>query len=395
MKVPDERLDRYGGWREVQAKATGFFRVQEVAGRWWFITPEGNGFISMGMNHLDLNVLKYPDNIHIWRERYGGSEERYIQEGIAQPLREWGFNTIGWTEETVAGEWMNPKTLIRHSPEWSHRQYQLAGMPYCHGLHFADIEDFGTNPHYPDVFSQDFQLWADYVARKSCVDMADDPLLIGYFMCPRPAFERQSPGSWADGLDLSDENDRKTLHETVLKYYQVVTESIRRYDSHHMILGNRFNSPSGTVDWCLEIAKDYVDVILANWWMSDLAGVTGTLDRWHELTGKPILIADSAFLAPTALRPTGSGPSFLPSQRARGEAYQRFATEALSTPYVLGWHWCAYIENRVRKSGLKSYLDEPYWDCVDLVREFNNQRLYSVVSGVLGTGRDEREKLDD
>ena len=23
-------------------------------------------------------------------------------------------------------------TLIRHSPEWSHRQYQAAGMPCCH-----------------------------------------------------------------------------------------------------------------------------------------------------------------------------------------------------------------------------------------------------------------------
>jgi hypothetical protein len=67
MRVPSEGLDEYGGWKGVQAEATGFFRVQEIAGRWWLITPEGNGFISMGMNHLDLNVLKYPDNVHIWR----------------------------------------------------------------------------------------------------------------------------------------------------------------------------------------------------------------------------------------------------------------------------------------------------------------------------------------
>ena len=130
MSKVDRNLDQYGGWRGARGEETGVFRVEEIGGRWWFVTPEGNGFLSMGMNHFDLNVLKYPDNVHIWRERYGGSEERYIQEGIARPLREWGFNTIGWTGETVAGEWMNPKTLIRHSPEWSHRQYQLAGLPY-------------------------------------------------------------------------------------------------------------------------------------------------------------------------------------------------------------------------------------------------------------------------
>ena len=376
MKKPDKFRDQYGGFTRVKTEATNFFRIQRIEDRWWFITPEGNGFISMGMNHFDLTVLKYPDNIYIWRERYGNSADRYIREGIAQPLREWGFNTIGWTEETVAGEWMNPKTLIRHSPEWSHRQYQLAGMPYCHSLHFADVEDFNANPHYPDVFSEDFEVWADYVARKSCVDMADDPLLIGYSLCPRPDFQRQIEGSWAEGLDLSDKDDRKKLWQILERYYCVITEAIKRYDTNHMILGNRFARPPDTPDWYLEIAKDYTDVILANWWMSDLGSVQDTLDHWHKLTGKPILVSDSAFLGPTELRPTGGGPNFMPSQRARGEAYQRFASAISSVPYILGWHWCAYIENRVRKSGIKSYLDEPYWDCVNLMKEFNKQRLY-------------------
>ena len=113
--------------------------------------------------------------------------------------------------------------------------------------------------------------------------------------------------------------------------------------------------------------------------MSDLSAEKETLDRWHQITGLPILISDSAFLGPTELRPTGDGPSFLTSQRERGMAHQRFATEALSESYILGWHWCAYIENRVRKSGIRSYIDEPYWECVDLMKEFNTQRLYRTI----------------
>ncbi|SVB61944.1 uncharacterized protein METZ01_LOCUS214798, partial [marine metagenome] len=53
------------------------------------------------------------------------------------------------------------------------------------------MEDFNTHPYYPNVFSEDFEIWADYVARRSCVDMAEDSLLIGYTLCPRPAFQRQ------------------------------------------------------------------------------------------------------------------------------------------------------------------------------------------------------------
>ena len=393
MKNPGKLLDSYGGFTSVAATATGFFSTRKIDGRWWLVTPEGNGFISIGMNHFDLSVLKYPDNIHIWRKRYGGSEDRYIQEGIAQPLLEWGFNTIGWTEESVSGEWMDPDSIVRHSPEWSHRQLRLTGMPYCHSLHFVDIEDFNMNPHYPDVYGYDFRLWADYVARKSCVDMAEDPYLVGYCLSPRPAFLKQNHGSWADGLDLATGADLAALRKKVTTYYKVVTESIRRYDQNHLILGNRFGPPPTTADWFIEAACGHVDAILANWWMSDLSSARGTLDRWHELSGKPILVSDTAFLGPTELRPDGGGRNFLPSQRQRGEAYRRFAGELLAVPYIVGWHWCAYIENRARKSGIRSYLDEPYWDFIDVVKEFNTHiepNLHRLLNG-----HDEEKRGED
>jgi len=33
---------RYGGYKSTQAKATGYFRVEQIDGRWWFVDPEGN-----------------------------------------------------------------------------------------------------------------------------------------------------------------------------------------------------------------------------------------------------------------------------------------------------------------------------------------------------------------
>jgi hypothetical protein len=89
------------------------------------------------------------------------------------------------------------------------------------------------------------------------------------------------------------------------------------------------------------------------------------------------------YLAPTELLKVGrNAQSYVPDQQARGQAYATFAQAAFSQPYVVGLHWCAFIENRTRKSGLKNYLDEPYEACVSRMQEFNRNRLYGTALGV-------------
>ncbi len=58
---------------------TRFFTAGRRRGRWWLVTPDGRPFFSLGMNHIDSASLRYPENIHIWRERFGASQERYYR----------------------------------------------------------------------------------------------------------------------------------------------------------------------------------------------------------------------------------------------------------------------------------------------------------------------------
>ncbi|HSD29918.1 MAG TPA: hypothetical protein VLL75_21635, partial [Vicinamibacteria bacterium] len=44
----DEGLCLYGGYAGTSATATGFFRVEKVDGRWWFVDPDGHLFLSLG-----------------------------------------------------------------------------------------------------------------------------------------------------------------------------------------------------------------------------------------------------------------------------------------------------------------------------------------------------------
>ena len=47
---------------------TGFFTVGQRDGRWWFVTPDGNPFWSIGMNHIDSAALRFAESDGVWDE---------------------------------------------------------------------------------------------------------------------------------------------------------------------------------------------------------------------------------------------------------------------------------------------------------------------------------------
>ena len=78
-----------------------FFTLAQRKGRWWFVTPEGKPFFSIALNHIDPAPLRYPANGDLWARKYGNSMERWLKESVMPDLREWGFNSVGWTQEVV------------------------------------------------------------------------------------------------------------------------------------------------------------------------------------------------------------------------------------------------------------------------------------------------------
>ncbi len=48
-----QELDPFGGNKAISTEATGFFRVEEVNGRWLFVTPQRHGCVALGANHVD------------------------------------------------------------------------------------------------------------------------------------------------------------------------------------------------------------------------------------------------------------------------------------------------------------------------------------------------------
>ena len=99
LLTPTPTLAQDTETQTTQIEPEGFFTLGKRKAHWWLMTPEGRPFFTMGLNHIDPASLRYPENIDIWREKYGGSTIRWIKESVAPHLKAWGFNTVGWVQE--------------------------------------------------------------------------------------------------------------------------------------------------------------------------------------------------------------------------------------------------------------------------------------------------------
>lgn len=354
------------GAATTQKDAKGFFTVAQRGGRWWFLTPEDTAFFSIGLNHIDDSPLRHTDSGGLWRAKYGNSRERWLKESVAPDLRAWGFNSVGWTQEVV----VRGELIHRHSPAFTFEEYQWLGLPYCHLLPFAETHQWENETRHPDFFSQDFEDWCDYVARSQCARFAADPKLIGYFYtdCPMWVYTRP-PNAWKgplfDPARLKTDAGKAELRKLATRYYQVTHDAIRRYDRHHLVLGDRYEANAPLPLEVVEAAKPFVDVLC----FQDFKDPVKHLADWHALTGKPVLWADGA--KNVAAKDPATGAAVIHNG---GQWYADQLRALRDNPGCVGAHLCgAYLRNRARNRGLRDALERPDDENLALISQANRE----------------------
>ena len=343
-----------------QLEPEGFFTVEQRGNHWWFVDPAGKPFFSIGLNHFDPASLRYPENIDIWREKYGGSTIRWIRESVAPNLKAWGFNTVGWVQEVSVREW-------RHSRSFTVDEYRALEMPYCHLLPFMESHQWEKHTVHYDFRSADWREWCDYVARSQCAELADDPNLIGYFYSDCPTWIHERPlnewrGPIFDPEQLESEAGRRELTELAYHFYKTTHDAVRRYDRHHLILGDRYEANAPIALQVIQAASLFVDVLS----FQDFRDPVKHLDEWHRKTGKPVLLADAA-----RIRWQTAPGEFTPND---GAWYAETLAELFESPGCVGFHLCgAYQRNRARRYGLLDEMENPDTEQVELMTAANRR----------------------
>jgi len=408
-----------GGDESRVLRATGFFRVEKVDGRWVFVDPHGHPFFSTGIDLVgykqgsfgtsvkrrDFMFQELPAAGPAWLKpgadvsfytanimrRFGDGWEKKWQDHIIGRLKNWGFNTVAnWSDYDVA---------------------TTSGMPYVIPLQGWETKKRFPFPwNFPDVFSKEFENNVDAAARRQLTPLKNDPNLIGWFIGNEPQWAR-SFGSlvpWPDML-LADPEPSATkakleellktnpgreqqvkddfLYTCARQYFEVITAALRRHDPNHLVLGIRFaENPNNR--W-VEMSRLF-DVFSVNIYSGEFMPDPENIRRFSEVSGKPVLIGEFTACTP------GRGMQGLfywvhkvRDYDERGKAYRYYVENSAASPYIIGTHWFQMVddlptgrpsdEERLNY-GFINVIDLPYPELVGAAKE-THRRIYDLKLG--------------
>jgi hypothetical protein len=396
---------RYGGYLNTKAKGTGFFRVEQVNGKWWFVDPDGHLFFSTSANGMgaggsdarvqgresyyaklppaDLAASRggnrpqggfYTSNL---LRRFGPDwNAKWIDLAI-QRMEDWGLNTIG--------NWGDSRLWDTHKKSY-----------------IVFLRGWGMETGYlgmPDVYAPEWPETVDKAAQSECAPRKDDPYLLGYFIGNEPpwpgreslvvdtilerpasAIQREAKAFLAQGD--TPERRKEFVYRAFSRYVEVINAAVRKHDPNHLNLGLRFGGEVPP-DAMVRLSRTF-DVYSMNSY--SITPDPKVLAKVYEITGRPILIGEFHFGVPG--RGLAAGLVQTRDQNERGVAYRYYVEQAAAFPAFIGAGWFQWLDQpslgrndgENYNIGFVDVTDRPYRELVAAIKA-TNRRLYAVHSG--------------
>jgi hypothetical protein len=404
LDAGDYGYGRYGGYKNTKARATGFFRVEKIDGKWWFVDPDGHLFLSVGSD-----VMR-PEQITRTADRESFFKELPPADLLpgGPPRDDPGASFVTWNLQRRFGEnWLQgwaDLTFRRMEAwglntvaNWSHQGLWDAGrMPYV-----IPLASWQTEVSYlglPDVYSPEFLQLVDERAKRQCEPRKNDPWLIGYFLANEPPFpqkELQTAQMILDGPETATQAELKKwlapgdtperrkqfIDQAFDRYVQVTSQAVKKYDPNHLNLGMR--SGGRPTESEIAAAKAF-DVYSINVYNFELQAEQ--VKRITELTGKPVIIGEFHFGTPG--RGLSAGLVQVKDYPERGVAYRYYVEQAFAMPELIGTHWFQWVDQMCTgrfdgenyNIGLVDVTDRPYPELVEALQA-THKRLHAVHAG--------------
>ena len=441
---PDRERDGYQAWKGAPGrKATGFFRVEEIDGRWWFVAPNGNLYYAAGIDCVGpwMNARLDPvvQAAYSWLPpKEGEFSSAWGKDDVSfyriNMIRKWGpdkAEAMAFDRElsrclawgfTCLGNWCDA------------RLFPMKKLPYfTMGPSTWDMKVPFAGNKIHDAFHPAFESEAKRVCAQSLAQYKDDPWCVGHFvenevgwgdfpsrvlelaadqparvkltehlkkLHPTIASLNQAWGITASSFEdarwpknFKNEESRKTAErdmaafrgEFAERWYRTWAEAVRSADPNHLVLGSRLhqgNRPDEVIAACAK----YMDVVSFNHY--DVGAWKDEFDRYYSIAKKPFLIGEYGFNSLDAGLLNTAVP--VANQRERGTGYRYYTEQAASLPYFVGGHYFQYVDEPVTGrfdretsfNGFVNVADIPYPELVRAAKT-TNPRLYDLHAGVL------------
>lgn len=429
-----QKYDPYGGIKNGgQYTATGYFRVQQIDGKWWFITPAGYKFILKGVDATSLwetgygTPLKKADNVtprQVFEElpdriayapayandvngervsfvvanvmkKYGSGFEASWEDITRKRLIQWGFNAFS--------KWTRPKNItfpyisVLQDPSslkrilWTYDVFDPGAEAKIEQAISAKLDQAKNDPWLIGYVYDNEAGWNAEVVSTVLKYTSTSPAKSAFvdFLAPRYnnnlAAVNQLLGTSAPSfaalkdtaieiakVPSADVSDYIRLASRT--YFTTITNIIRRHDANHLFLGVSVVPTWRTsLEWDSE-AMPFVDVFSVDSYTNDASWITR-----YESFGKPLVNLEFAFsTADRGLSPVNAAVSRA-TIADRGAAFKTFVEGQAAHPLFLGSGWFSYYDQAVtgRKDGenynigLVNQQDQPYTDMVNVMRTVN------------------------
>ncbi len=198
----------------------------------------------------------------------------------------------------------------------------------------------------------------------------------------------QTATGWRPAVDQNNAAELRDNHDFLLqvvdRYYATAVAAIRRYDRTHLILGNKLNGNTTVPDEIVLLAGRHMDLIFYQFY-GRYAEQADTIDKYAELTGKPIFNGDSAYSVPDEYMSNPYGPHCR-DQDERAAWFVEFVEQAFARPDFVGWHWCGWMDSwearQVNKqhSGVQDPFGRMHPPIARAMTRFGRD-LYAIASG--------------
>lgn len=362
-------VSKYGGLLSKQYEATGFFRCEQIDGRWWMIDPLGHPLFTFAFNSVSFASTE---------KEKAGLEEKFGTE------ENWAKETKKLFEE------MNVYGMTGSKDKFNEYLGENK-MPYFDSLgcigSYGKLKDMITSNggstvfryNVMPVFDPQFEYYVDTKARVNVTKRKDDPYLIGWFadneitVTPEMLYSyltvdpnnedyiysyhaawewfkaRHGEDATIEDITAKDQDD---FREYVFdRYYSVVANAIRKYDPNHMYMGSRLNGNARTSRGIFAAAGRYLDCITFNYYGTWTPRETD-MENWYNWSGgKPFFVTeqytkgmDATEKVPGLTNESGAG-WVVKTQEDRGNFYQNYALGLIEYGTCIGFKWYKYSDN--------------------------------------------------
>jgi len=401
-----EDWSKYGGWKKLRFKGTGFFRVEKTKSRWWLVDPQGYAFFSTGVDGICpihggcpvegierlFEWLPEKSGVFepVWEGRIWG--RKTMDFGGANLIRAFGpawredwetltrSRMLNWRFNTI-GNWSDSISMPRLKLPYV---IPMGEFPRTARMLYRD---------FPDVFDPEYERRAVLFAEQLKA-YRDDSFLIGYFLDNEPqwAFGGLYPAS--EMLESGEKSATRTELARWLKeryrgdisafskawgknfasFEELEEGSLRQADKLSDKAGEDLKEFSARMvdrylepvvkavkqvdknhlnlgirwaglgsEFCFQTGR-FCDVFTVN--MYSMQPDSARIREVTEKTGRPVLIGEYHFGATDRGLPS-TGLRGVSSQEGRGKAYRAYVETGAALPQLVGAHYFIWNDQPV------------------------------------------------